>query len=90
VQHDRPVSSNQAPATRVTATKAYEAHQEKINTIIRVPQHASELFAQDMDEMLSKKMTFAEAIGSTEFRLMAKQRLRQMQREIFEQVALAI
>jgi len=40
--------------------------------------------------VLSKKMTFSEAIGGTEFRLMAKQRLRQMQREIFQQVALAI
>jgi len=43
-----------------------------------------------MDELLTKKMTFSEAIDSTEFRLMAKQRLRQMQREIFQQVALAI
>jgi hypothetical protein len=43
-----------------------------------------------MDVLLSMKMTFAEAITSTEFRLMAKQRLRQIQREIFEQVALVI
>jgi hypothetical protein len=72
------------------ATKAYEAHRANINAIIRVPHHTSELFARDMDELLSKKMTFSEAIGSTEFRLVAKQRLRQMQREIFQQVALAI
>ena len=72
------------------ATKAYEAHRANINAIIRVPHHTSELFARDMDELLSKKMTFSEAIDSIEFRLMAKQRLRQMQREIFQQVALAI
>lgn len=72
------------------ATKAYAAHQAKIHTLIRVPHHTSELFAQDMDELLSKKLTFAEAINGTDFRLMARQRLRQMQREIFDQVALAI
>jgi len=71
-------------------TKAYAEHKAQITSIIRVPYHVSELFAQDMDALLTKKQTFAEAIKGTEFRLMAKQRLKQVQREIFEQLALAI
>jgi len=37
------------------ATKAYEAHRANINAIIRVPHHTSELFARDMDELLSNR-----------------------------------
>ena len=35
-------------------------------------------------------MTFAEALESPDFRLMAKQRLRKVQREIFDQLAVVI
>jgi hypothetical protein len=55
-----------------------------------VPYHTSELFAQDMDQLLTWKMTFEEAQQSPYFRLMAKQRLKQIQREIFDQLAIAI
>jgi hypothetical protein len=43
-----------------------------------------------MDELLTRKMTFDEAQQSPDFRLMAKQRLKQIQREIFDQLAVAI
>jgi len=43
-----------------------------------------------MDELSSKKQAFAEAINGTEFRLIAKQCLKQVQREIFRQLASAI
>jgi hypothetical protein len=39
---------------------------------------------------LTRKMTFDEAMRSPDFRLMAKQRLKQIQREIFDQLAIAI
>jgi hypothetical protein len=71
-------------------TQTYANHKDKILALVRVPYHRSELFAQDMDQLLTKKMTFDEAINSPDFRLMAKQRLKQIQREIFDQLALAI
>ena len=71
-------------------TQAYLRHVGKITALVRVPYHSSELFARDMEELLSKKMTFAEAIEGGDFRLMTKQRLKQLQREIFEQIALAV
>ena len=66
----------------------YSRHKDSITALLRVPHHVSELFAQDMDQLLDKKMTFDEAINSPDFRLMAKQRLKQIQREIFDQLAI--
>jgi hypothetical protein len=68
----------------------YKTHKARMAAIVRVPRHKSELFGQDMDQLLSLKMTFDEAMQSPEFRLMAKQRLKQIQREIFDQLALAV
>jgi hypothetical protein len=72
------------------ATPVYSRHKDRISALLRVPHHVSELFAQDMDHLLTKKMTFDEAINSPDFRLMAKQRLKQIQREIFDQLAVAV
>ncbi len=68
----------------------YKNHKANVAAIVRVPRHKSELFAQDMDQLLTLKMTFDEAMQSPEFRVMAKQRLKQIQREIFDQLALAV
>ena len=70
--------------------QTYKTHREKIAAIVRVPYHTSELFAKDMDQLLTRKITFDEAQTSPDFRLMAKQRLKQIQREIFDQLAIAI
>jgi len=43
-------------------------------------------YAKNMKEMLDKKMTFDEAISSTEFDIVAKQRLTIIKRELFEQL----
>jgi hypothetical protein len=71
-------------------SRAYDRHKTKILGLIRVPHHTSELFARDMEVILSKKLTFSEAIGNPEIRLMSKQRLKQMQREIFDQIAVVV
>jgi hypothetical protein len=65
-------------------------HKDRITALVRVPYHVSELFAQDMDQLLTRKMTFDEAMQSPDFRLMTKQRLKQIQREIFDQLAIAV
>ena len=71
-------------------SRSYERNKGKILGLIRVPYHTSELFGQDMETILSKKLTFAQAIESPDTRLMSKQRLKQMQREIFEQISAVI
>ena len=72
------------------ALPVYSRHKDSISALVRVPHHVSELFAQDMDQLLTGKMTFDEALNSSDFRLMAKQRLKQIQREIFDQLAIAV
>ena len=67
-------------------TKVFNQHREQVRGIIRVPHHSSELFGRDMAELLTLKQTFGEGIAGSHFRLMAKQRLTQLQREIFEQL----
>jgi hypothetical protein len=71
-------------------TQVYIKHKDRIAALVRVPHHSSELFGQDMDALLGKKLTFAEALQSTDFRLMAKQRIKQIQKEIFDQLAYAV
>jgi hypothetical protein len=71
-------------------SKVYQQHRAKVGGIVRVPHHSAETFGADMEQLLKGRMTFEEGIASPNFRLMAKQRLKQMQREIFEQVAVVI
>jgi hypothetical protein len=71
-------------------SKVYQLHRSKVGGIVRVPYHSSETFGADMEQLLKNRMTFQEGIESNAFRLMAKQRLKQMQREIFEQVSLVV
>jgi hypothetical protein len=66
--------------------QVYETHKNRIAGILRIPKQSSDTFGRDIEIMLHKKLTFAEARASQEFSLMAKQRLAMMQRTIFEQL----
>lgn len=68
--------------------QVYETHKSRITGILRIPKQSSDTFGKDIEIMLHKKLTFAEARASQEFSLMAKQRLAMMQRTIFEQLQL--
>jgi hypothetical protein len=71
-------------------SKVYQLHKSKVSGIVRIPHHSAETFGADMEQLLRSRMTFKEGIESDSFRLMAKQRLKQMQREIFDQVLLVV
>lgn len=43
-------------------------------------------FGRDMEEMLRRKMTFAEAIDSPDFSSMARQKLKTVRADVFEQL----
>src|SRR5205823_2105807 len=64
----------------------YQMHKERISGLIHLPKLNPVTFGADVAEMLSKGMTFAEADKSPEFYTMTKQRLRQVQRPIWEQL----
>lgn len=66
--------------------KVYELNKEKIEGVITITQRTRETFGYDVNEMLQNKLTFDEAIQSENFHLMAKQRLKIVQRELWQQL----
>ena len=53
-----------------------------------ISRFSSDTFGRDLEEMIARKLTFGEIAWATGFTLMSKQRLRMIQRELFEQLEL--
>jgi hypothetical protein len=58
----------------------------KVLGAVAIPRRTPDTFGRDIEEMISRKLTFDEAIESNQTFLMTKQRLKIVQREIFEQL----
>ncbi len=69
-----------------TEMKAYRDHQEKIRGIVRIAKRNQDTFGKDIELMASKNLTFAETLEYPEFSIMAKQRIKTVQRDIFTQL----
>jgi len=61
-------------------------NEHKILGSIAVPKRNQDTFGRDMEEMVARKQTFDEAIKSGDFSIMTKQRLKVVQRDLFEQL----
>ena len=68
-------------------TPVYQKHKARITAVIRLSRLHHGTFGANLSEMLSRGMTFAEADKSTDFFVIAKQRLRQVWRPIRDQMA---
>jgi len=66
--------------------KAYLNNKDRVNGIIRLPRRTADTFGSDIGTMIEKRLTFDEALESKEFRMMSKQRLTLVRREVFEQL----
>ncbi len=66
--------------------KFYQNNKQKIHAIIKVIDRGSDTFAADLKKKQAMKFTFDEGIKSEDFHLISKQRLKTIQREIFEQL----
>lgn len=64
----------------------YKAHQEKIHGVVAITRRNSDTFGRDVEEMISRKLTFDEAVNGADFTIMARQRLLVIQRDLFEQL----
>jgi dephospho-CoA kinase len=69
-----------------TEMKAFQKHENKVYGIARIAKRNSDTFGKDIELMVSNKMTFSEAIESPNFSLMAKQRIRTVQKDINNQL----
>jgi hypothetical protein len=68
----------------------YLNNRERIAGIVRLDRLNPDTFGRNLSEMMSRHLTFAEADLSTEFRIVARQRLRQIWRPIRDQIALVV
>lgn len=66
--------------------KAYKDNAEKITAIITLPELKKETYGKDFENMLSLRITFDEAIEREGIFIMEKQRLKIIQRDIFDQL----
>jgi hypothetical protein len=65
----------------------FQRHKDRVSGVVRLSKLNPVTFGANLSDMLSRGMTFAEADGSPEFYTMTKQRLRQIQRPIWGQLA---
>jgi hypothetical protein len=61
-------------------------HANKVHGSVAIVRRTADTFGRDVEEMICQKMTFDEAMSGSGFTIMAKQRLRVVQRDIFEQL----
>jgi len=66
--------------------KAYTDNAAKVRGIVRIAKRNQDTFGKDIELMASKKLTFQEAIKGAEFSIMAKQRIKTVQRDLYDQL----
>jgi hypothetical protein len=71
-------------------TPLYQEHKRRVLGIVRLVRLHQQTFGANVSDMLARSLTFAEADASPDFFIVAKQRLRQVKRPIFEQLALVL
>jgi len=59
---------------------------DKVHGSVAIVRRTADTFGRDVEEMIGQKMTFQEALNDNSFTIMAKQRLRVVQRELFSQL----
>lgn len=70
-----------------TDSAVYARYKDKIQGIVTLHRRNPDTFGKDMELMVSNKMTFDEAMVSDKFTLMPRQRLKTIQKSIYDQLA---
>jgi hypothetical protein len=64
----------------------YREHVDKVWGSVAMPKRNRDTFGRDVEDLLRRKMTFRQAIEGGDFPIMVRQRLKVIQRELFEQL----
>jgi hypothetical protein len=64
----------------------YTEHSGSVVGSVAIPRRNHDTFGRDVEEVIARKLTFQEAIDSPSFPIMVRQRLRVVQRELFDQL----
>ena len=65
---------------------AYIENADKVLGSVHIPKRNPDTFGRDVEDIISRKLTFEEAISNGAFSIMTKQRLKVVQRDLFEQL----
>ena len=71
---------------RFVEMKVFRENEAKVAGTVAIPRRSVDTFGRDMEEMLRRKLTFGEAIDSAEFSIMARQRLKAVRTDLFDQL----
>lgn len=66
--------------------KAYTENKDKVRGIVRIAKRNQDTFGRDIEEMASRKLTFGEVLNGGDFTIMAKQRIKTVQKDLFNQL----
>jgi hypothetical protein len=76
----------EAQGKTLSEMTAFRDSQDKVCGVVIIPKRNQDTFGRDIEDMITRKWTFDEAIVAPEFQLLAKQRLTMVRRELFEQL----
>lgn len=67
-------------------SKTYQKHKDRVSAIIRLPRQNEDTFGQTIEQLITERLTFSEALESEVFRIMSKQRITMYRRGIYDQL----
>src|SRR3954452_5662840 len=76
----------EAEGKKFSEMTAYRENSDKVCGAVVFSKRNQDTFGRDVEEMIAAKLTFNEAIGTAKLPVMAKQRLKIVQRDLFEQL----
>ena len=76
----------EAEGKKFSDMAAYRDNADKVCGAVIFSKRNQDTFGRDVEEMISAKLTFAEALGASKLPIMAKQRLKVVQRDLFDQL----
>jgi hypothetical protein len=76
----------EAEGKKLSDMATFRENADKVCGAVVFSKRNQDTFGRDLEEMISAKLTFQEAIGQTKLPLMAKQRIKLVQRDLFEQL----
>ncbi len=65
---------------------AYQESESKVCGMVRIAKRNPDTFGRDVEEVIARKRTFEDAIRNGTASVMSKQRLKMVQRDLFEQL----
>ena len=76
----------EAEGKKLSEMAAFRDNAEKVCGAVVFSKRNQDTFGRDVEDMITAKLTFGEAIAESKLPIMAKQRLKVVRRDLFEQL----